>query len=177
VVSLRDQLEEPAIELLVYLEIAGTARLVRGSGRHDGDYYSSLASAPASHVDARDIAAVIAATLTDPLDRHGGGIHLLTGPAAFSFDHVAERRSRGSWSARFDTGTSGMTTSRPGCGRPVKRSDRPAAVVELNANARQGHATVVTDPIERTTGRAAGTLEPWLRDHAAAFRPWPADAG
>src|SRR5262249_26068360 len=37
-----------------------------------GELYSSLGSTPASHVDARDIAAVIASTLTDPTDRHAG---------------------------------------------------------------------------------------------------------
>jgi uncharacterized protein YbjT (DUF2867 family) len=59
-----------------------------------GELSSSLGSTPASHVDARDIAAVIASTLTEPLDRHAGRIHLVTGPAALSFDHVAEAFSR-----------------------------------------------------------------------------------
>src|SRR5262249_30656967 len=54
-----------------------------------GEIYSSVGSPPASHVDARDIAAVIAATLTDPLERHAGRIHLVTGPAALTFDQIA----------------------------------------------------------------------------------------
>ena len=45
-------------------------------------------------MDARDIAAVIAATLTDPLDRHVGRIHLVTGPAALTFDQIATVCSR-----------------------------------------------------------------------------------
>jgi len=59
-----------------------------------GEFYSSVGSAPTSHVDARDIAAVIAATLTDPLDRHVGRIHLVTGPAALTFDQIATVCSR-----------------------------------------------------------------------------------
>src|SRR5215470_723035 len=61
-----------------------------GSIKAAGELTSSLGSTPASHVDARDIAAVIVAVLTDPPDRHAGRIHLVTGPAALSFDQVAE---------------------------------------------------------------------------------------
>src|SRR5262245_61721697 len=59
-----------------------------------GELYSSLGSTPASHIDARDIAAVVATTLAEPLDRHAGRIHLLTGPAALTFDQVAELFTR-----------------------------------------------------------------------------------
>src|SRR5499426_1141404 len=59
-----------------------------------GELSSSRGLTPASHVDTRDIAAVIAATLTDPIERHAGRIHLVTGPAALSFDQVAETFSR-----------------------------------------------------------------------------------
>ncbi len=47
---------------------------------------------------------------------------------------------------------------------------RATALVELNTHARQGHASVVTDTVERVGGRAARTLEQWAEDHAAAFR-------
>src|SRR5215813_3639354 len=57
--------------------------------RTRGEFYSSLGSTPASHVDAHDIAAVIMATLTEPVDRHAGRIHLVTGPAALTFDQIA----------------------------------------------------------------------------------------
>jgi hypothetical protein len=44
------------------------------------------------------------------------------------------------------------------------------ALVELNRYARQGHASVVNDTVERITRRRARTLERWAQDHAAAFR-------
>jgi uncharacterized protein YbjT (DUF2867 family) len=59
-----------------------------------GELASSIGSTPVSHVAACDIAAVIAATLTEPLDRHAGRLHLVTGPAAISFEQVAETFSR-----------------------------------------------------------------------------------
>jgi uncharacterized protein YbjT (DUF2867 family) len=140
-----------------------------GAIKAQGEFQSSLGSTSASHVDARDIAAVIAKVLTDRLDRHAGRIHLITGPAAVSFDQVADMFSRI-------------------LGRPVPyrnleddqlkawllaagQSDWQAtALVELNTYARQGHASVVTDTIERITGRPARSLEQWIRDHATAFR-------
>src|SRR5499425_3433926 len=134
-----------------------------------GELYSSLGSTPASHVDARDIAAVIVAVLTDPPDRHAGRVHLVTGPAALSFDDVADIFSR--------------LLQRPVRYQPLsdeqlkagvlaagQREWQAAALVELNAYARQGHASVVTDTVERITGRPARTMEQWLRDHAAAFQ-------
>jgi hypothetical protein len=48
-------------------------------------------------------------------------------------------------------------------------------MVELNVCARQGHASVVTDTVERITGRPARTLEQWVGDRAAVFRRNVAD--
>jgi len=134
-----------------------------------GELYSSLGSTPASHVDARDIAAVIVAALTDPPDRHAGQVHLVTGPAALSFHDMAEIFSR--------------LLERPVRYQPLSDEQlktgllaagqsewQAAALVELNTYARQGHASVVTDTVERITGRPARTLEQWLRDHAAVFQ-------
>jgi len=134
-----------------------------------GELYSTLGSARVSHVDARDIARVIAATLTEPIDRHAGRIHLVTGAAAVTFSEVAETLTRA-------------------LGRPVRYVDlsdeqlkgallangqsewQATALVELNTYARQGHASVVTDTVDRVTHQPARSLEEWVRDHSAAFR-------
>jgi uncharacterized protein YbjT (DUF2867 family) len=134
-----------------------------------GELSSSLGSTPASHVDARDIAAVIASTLTDPLDRHTGRIHLVTGPAALSFDHVAETLSRIlEKPVRYRNLSDEQLKA--GLLAAGQSEWQTTAMVELNTYARQGHASVVTDTVERITGQRARTLEQWLRDHAAAFR-------
>ena len=58
-----------------------------------------------------------------------------------------------------------------GSGGQVCRANWQAtALVELNTYARQGHASVVTDTVERVGGRPARTLEQWAQDHAAVFR-------
>jgi hypothetical protein len=51
-----------------------------------------------------------------------------------------------------------------------QRDWQATAVVELNTYARQGHASVVTDTVERVGGRAARPLEQWVREHATTFR-------
>jgi uncharacterized protein YbjT (DUF2867 family) len=134
-----------------------------------GELSSTLGATPVSHVDARDIASVIAAALTEPIDRQAGKVHLITGPAALTFAQVAEAFS-------------GVL------GRPVRYVNltdeqlmagllasgqskwQATALVELNAYARQGHASVVTDTVERVGGRPARALEQWIRDCAAEFR-------
>src|SRR5215813_13590146 len=59
-----------------------------------GEFYSTLGAARASHIDARDIAAVIATALTGPIARHAGTVYLVTGPAALTFAEVADTLSR-----------------------------------------------------------------------------------
>jgi len=133
-----------------------------------GEFYSSLGSARASHVDATDIAAVIATVLTEPLDRHSGRMYLVTGPAALTFEDVAEsfshvlgRRIR-YVNLQDDDLKAGLLAS----GQPEWQVD---ALLELNAHVRHGHASAVTDTIRDVTGRPAGTLEDWIRAHAMAF--------
>jgi uncharacterized protein YbjT (DUF2867 family) len=135
-----------------------------------GEIYSTLGSTPASHVDARDIAAVIAATLTQPIDRHVGCIYLVTGPAALSFDQVAETLSRVvARAVRYVDLTSDQLKG--GLLAAGQSEWQATALIELNTYARQGHASVVTDTVERVGGRPARTLEQWVRNHVTAFRP------
>jgi NAD(P)H dehydrogenase (quinone) len=52
-----------------------------------------------------------------------------------------------------------------------QRDWQATALVEMNAYARQGHASMVTDTVQRITGRPTRTLERWAQEHASAFRP------
>jgi len=134
-----------------------------------GELSSTLETGRASHVDARDIASVIAATLTQPIDRHAGSVHLVTGPAALTFAEIAETFSRVlERSVRYVNRTDEQ--SKAGLLANGKSDWYATAEVELGIYARQGHASVVTDTVERLTGHAAGTLENWVRTYAAAFR-------
>jgi uncharacterized protein YbjT (DUF2867 family) len=135
-----------------------------------GELYSSVGAAPISHVDARDIAAVIVAALTEPVDRHAGQIHLVTGPAAMTFDQVAETCSRvAATPVRYvNLSDEQLRAALVASGQSEWQV---IALIELNTYARQGHASVVTDTVERIGGRPARTLEQWFQDHAPAFRP------
>ena len=139
-----------------------------GSIKARGELTSSLGSTPASYVDARDIAAVIAKVLTEPLDRHAGRIHLVTGPAALTFDQVAETLTRilGRPVRYRNLSDDELKAGLLGAGQDEWQA---TALVELNTYARQGHASVVTDTVERITGRAARSLDQWASDHASAF--------
>ncbi len=134
-----------------------------------GELYGSLGVTPVSHVDAGDIAAVIAASLSEPIDRHAGSIHLVTGPEAVSFAHIAEALSRVlERTVRYVDLTDEQLKA--GLVASGQREWQATALVELNVYARRGHASVVTDTVERITGRAASTLPQWVHAHAAAFR-------
>jgi len=134
-----------------------------------GELYSTLGAARASHVDARDIAGVIAVALTEPIARHAGKVYLVTGPAALTFAEVAETLARaiGTPVRDVDLTDEQLKAGLLAAGQPEWQA---TALVELNAYARQGHASVVTDTVERITGQAARTLGEWVRDHAYAFR-------
>ena len=137
-----------------------------------GELASTLETGRASHVDARDIASVVAATLTQPIDRHAGSVHLVTGPAALTFAEIAETFSRVlERSVRYVNRTDEQ--SKAGLLASGKSDWYATAEVELGIYARRGHASVVTDTVERLTGHAAGTLEKWVRTYAAAFRSSP----
>jgi uncharacterized protein YbjT (DUF2867 family) len=133
-----------------------------------GEFYGTLGATPASHVDARDIASVIAAALAEPVDRHAGMVYLVTGPAALTFAQVAETftgvlgRSVRYVNLTDEQLKAGLLAS----GQPTWQA---TALVELNTYARQGHASLVTDTVERVGGRPARTLEQWAQDHAASF--------
>ena len=134
-----------------------------------GEIHSSIGTTPASHVDARDIAAVITAVLTEPLDHHAGRIHLVTGPAALTFDQIAEVGSQvvGKLVRYVNLSDERLKAGLIASGQSEWQAD---ALLELNTYARQGHASVVTDTVQRVTGRPARTLAQWFTDHAGAFR-------
>lgn len=133
-----------------------------------GEFYGTLGAARASHVDAHDIGRVIATTLTEPIDRHAGRVHLVTGPAAVTFAEIADTLSRvlaipvryvNLTDEQFKAGAIGS-------GQPEWLA---TALTELNTYARQGHSSVVTDTVERVTGRAPSTFEQWTRENGSAL--------
>jgi len=93
----------------------------------------------------------------------------VTGPAAVTFAHVGEVLSR---VLERTVHYVDLTDEQLKAGLLAsgQRDWQATALVELNIYARRGHSSVVTDTIERITGRAASTLPQWVHDHDAAFR-------
>ena len=121
-----------------------------------------------SHVDAYDIGRVIATTLTEPIDRHAGEVHLVTGPAAVTYAEIAHTLSRvlGVAVRYVNLTDEQFKAGAIGSGQPEWLA---TALIELNTYARQGHSSVVTDTVERVTGRAPSTIEQWARENASAL--------
>jgi len=96
-------------------------------------------------------------------------LHLVTGPAALPYAEVADTlaRAAGRPVRYVDLSDAQLKAGLLSSGQPEWQA---TALVELNAYARQGHASTVTDTVERLTGRPATTLRQFAEDHAAAFR-------
>jgi uncharacterized protein YbjT (DUF2867 family) len=137
--------------------------------KREGTIYNATGAGESAHVDARDIAAVAAAALTEPIERHAGEIYLITGPERLTWAEIAERFSRV-------------------LGRPVRHVNVPddayrdsmirqggmpswqaQAVLELEVHCRGGDFSALTDVVERVGGRRPGTIDDFIRQHAASF--------
>jgi hypothetical protein len=143
-----------------------------------GEFYGTLGATPASHVDARDIARVVAAALTEPIDRHAERVHLVTGPAALTFAQMAETFSSvlGQSVRYVDLTDEQLKAGLLASGQPNWQA---TALVELNTYARQGLASVAR--ILRSVS-AGDQPEPWSsgrrithRHFASAIERRPGD--
>ncbi|MEV8510877.1 NAD(P)H-binding protein [Dactylosporangium sp. NPDC051484] len=132
-----------------------------------GDIVTGPDIARTAVVDERDVAdAIVAAALTNPtqLDR---GPYLLTGPELLSRADLVE--TLGSALRRrlhFDAVPVDLARTR------MLTDGRPAALVEalISASRYRPESTLVTDHVERLTGRPATTFARWALDHVADFR-------
>ena len=134
----------------------------------DGNIYVPFGTAAVSYIDARDVAAVAAAVLTE--EGHYGKAYDLTGPEAITTAEVAKAIGEAS-------------------GRTVKYVDVPEeatskamldmhmprwmvdAMMELYGITKAGYASGVSPLVKQITGRAPRTFAEFARDHAAAWKP------
>ena len=119
-------------------------------------------------VAAADVAAVAVAALTDP-ERHSGRAWTPTGPAALTYDQVAEVLSA-------ELGRP-IRYTRPGVLRYAGHAHRalgmPAAMVAVTTAiysvARLGRADGLTDDVQQVTGRPPQGLAEWAHQHREAW--------
>lgn len=117
-------------------------------------------------IDARDIADVAAAILTE--DGHEGLVYDLTGPEALSHAEVAERLAR-----RLERPVSYLPVPDAAAFQALKGMGMDPwyayGMVTLHQGVRRGLAEPVTGTGELITGRAPRTIDAFLDEHRAAF--------
>lgn len=142
--------------------VRGWAAQLRAGDVVAGPDYSRTAV-----VDERDVAdATAAAVLANPT-RLDHGPRLLTGPELLSrADLVARLGSALGRRLRFEAVPVEVARAR------MLDDGRPATLVDalLASSVHRPESTLVTDHVERLTGRPAGTFARWAVDHAAEFR-------
>lgn len=143
--------------------LLGQARQIAATG----GIYQPLGDARASFIDARDIAAVAARTLT--AEGHDGQTYTLTGPEALSYGEVAAKLSEASGGVinYVPVTPEQFRTGALAAGLPEWLV---AALERLNEVFASGQAAEVTDAVRRVGGKEPTTFEQFARDHAAAFR-------
>ncbi len=135
--------------------------------REQGTIMEPAGDAATGFVDARDIAAIGVAALTE--GGHAGQAYAITGPAALTREQVAA--------------TISAATGREVRYLPISEEDfqgamsgagMPAAYVGLMTGlyrmVRAGHTARVTDDVQRVTGRAPTTFEQFARDHVTSWQ-------
>lgn len=127
-------------------------------------------TARVSVVDARDIASVAVAALTEP--GHAGQTYDVTGPEALTHGDIAEGLSQATdHEVRFvPVPTETFVDSVRQTGMPAWQAD---GLAEDYAHYDRGEAAVVSPDVERVTGRPARSLREFVTDYAAVFRAEP----
>ncbi|MCW2676206.1 MAG: azoreductase [Modestobacter sp.] len=140
--------------------------LANAAGVRDGVLYGSAGDGGVAWIDPDDVGAVAAHVLTT--DGHEGASYALTGPEVLTFAQVAERLAE-------VTGHDVRYVDVPG--PDFEQSLRSAgldewtaaAVTELHQLYRTHASEVVTDEVQKATGRAPRSLADWLAANGEAF--------
>ena len=129
--------------------------------------YAPAGDGAISFTDLRDVAATMAAALTEP--GHEGSVYEITGPQALTYAEVAGILSAtlGKTVGYVDVTPETARSSMVAAGLAPWLAD---AFVELYGIYRAGYgAAVLAGPIQTVTGKPARTLEEFAADHRAAL--------
>jgi uncharacterized protein YbjT (DUF2867 family) len=135
----------------------------------DGVVYSASGDGKIPYIDAGDIAAVAAVTLSKP--GHAGKKYVITGSEALSYRQAAEIIGRTIGKPlRFVDETPEQSRARR------QREGYPPKIIEsalaISAYQRAGGKTeTITTVVADLTGKSPRTVAEFARDHAAAFQP------
>lgn len=132
-----------------------------------GRLQAPINQARVSMVDARDIAAVAAAALTE--NGHERRTYDVTGPDALTHDEIAVAfGAAAGHEVRFEPVTSAaFRVTMEQAGMPPWQAE---GLVEDYAHYGRGEAADVSPDVQRVTGRPARSLREFAAEHAAAYR-------
>ena len=132
-----------------------------------GAIYGNYKNGKMAFVDARDIATVAVAALTNP--GHDGQTYVITGGEALSYDDVASKLSRatGKTVNYVDIPTDAAVKGMVGAGMPEWLSKDLAKLGEAIAAGYTGHTT---DTVEKIAHKKPITLDQFLKDNVEAFK-------
>jgi len=138
-----------------------------GTIRSQNAFYGCQGNGAVSVVDIRDIAAVAVMVLA--ATGHEGKSYALTGGEALTNGHVAEKISQvtGRKISYVDLPPAEFRKALLSAGMPEWSAD---ALLDLQRLYREGKASLVTDDIERLTGRKPITFDQFAHDYAFAFQ-------
>jgi uncharacterized protein YbjT (DUF2867 family) len=137
-------------------------------------FYAAMSDARVSLIDVRDIGAVAAAILRDPLT-HAGKVYELNGPEALSNYDVAERIScvAGRKVSYVDIPEDTQRKAMLDAGMP---ESRVKPILELQEYYRTGRCATVDGLVAKLLGRQERSLDSYLRENASAFQSQAASA-
>ena len=135
--------------------------------RSQNAFYATVGDGAVSHIDIRDIAAVVVRVLAD--QGHEGKTYELTGPEALTNAQAAEKISRaiGRKVSYVDLAPADYRKALLGAGVPEWSAD---ALIDLQRFYRENGASRVTSAVEQITGRKPTTFDQFLKDHVSAFQ-------
>lgn len=132
-----------------------------------GAFYGVMGDAKISIVDARDVAAVAAAVLTNPA-AHTDQVYSITGPEALSYPEMAAQLSEAlSRSVQYvDVPVEAYRQGMIDAGLPAWLAADLATLGQYFAT---GAAAAVSPVVREVTGRPGTSFRRFARDYAAAF--------
>jgi uncharacterized protein YbjT (DUF2867 family) len=139
-----------------------------GGIKRDGVIRHNHGRHPAAHIDVRDIAAVAARVLTDPIATHAGKVYELRGPQPITYAQIATRLSelleRPIRCVELDDEAYAAGLARAGVPEWLARN-----IAEMAALVRNGSAAQGNDLIERIGRRTPRRVSDFLVEHRALF--------
>lgn len=138
--------------------------------RAGGVFHASMANAPVSFLDIRDIAVVAAKSLA--AGEHAGKTYELNGPEALTYSELAEKISNHSGRdvQYVDIPAERQRQTMLNSGLPEWHAD---AILDLQAYYLKGKGGKIDGLLEQLIGRSPITMDQFLAEFAAAFRTEP----